>query len=125
MKDIGVIHITSATQDRQVVEHIRSNHAGPSVRACALVDKSDINFFNRTLGEVREFLYTKFVEEELGYWFSTNETRSGESSVTTRLQRLERALVQMWPNLAEYTKDLVKRRFDVNEELSPITITLK
>jgi hypothetical protein len=89
------------------------------------VDKSDINFFNRTLGEVREFLYTKFVEEELGYWFSTNETRSGESSVTTRLQRLERALVQMWPNLAEYTKDLVKRRFDVNEELSPITITLK
>ncbi len=125
MKNVGVIHITSAAQaSRQILEHIRLHHSDPSMRACALVDKADIDFYSRTCEEVRKFLYSGYIDQQLEGLFSAHSAES-ILSATTELQRFERDAVRMWFDLSDLTRDRIHQRFMVNDEVTPVAIELR
>jgi len=127
MKNIGVIHITSQAQaSRSILDHIRDYHLDPSVRACGLVDKADVNFYRRTCEEVRRFLYSRHLEDELDRLFSTSPFPIEiAQSATTDLQRFQRDAVQMWPDLPEITRERINGRFEVDPKSTPVTIRLR
>jgi CheY-like chemotaxis protein len=118
-----VVHI-SGFKDPAIRDHMRLEHSPRDL----LIEKAG-DWQIVVVDKVRRFIYNRYVEDAIHYRFSPRSASkaldTGSGGTTSQLIHLCIDISRYWPHLADNTKDLVRKRFHVDETKNPVAVFLR
>jgi CheY-like chemotaxis protein len=129
MPETLVIHITAFHEDQDVDRHISKYHTGINAPRIGRTIQKNAYLPEKLLGEIKSYFIERQMDTLVGpkAMVPARNLESGRISggLTQPLATLIRDIATYWSDLGDETKERVRGRFSVNDEQTPVRVSLR
>jgi CheY-like chemotaxis protein len=120
MPGIPVVHISSLTENADVVQHLREAHSTTETTPAVLVDKSEAGWAGKLIDDLERYLYSATISSGLDSLFGSDRTSAAvgrrygrPGHLSQELKEFSISLERLWGRpLDQHVRERVLRHFD-------------